>query len=871
MNAKVSVIVPVYNSQNYLERCLDTLVNQTLDDLEIVVVNDGSTDDSQAIIDGYSERYPSRIVALTKSNGGLSDARNFGMEHASGEYIGFVDSDDWVDLDMYERMYTRANDTDSDVVCTPINYVSDTVQKKNYYTRVLDRFGGPARENPRVLIWANSYAWNKIYRTSFLKENTFAFPLGQFFEDSAVIYNLLDHANRIEYVNVPFYHYVQDREDSITKTLDNRLYDIFLSCESILDYYENVPHAADMKVTAEYLCIKHILMRFNLLARSDDREFIRKFLDAAFDFLDARIPDWQQNFYFKRGRLAGLTTTAVRYLRSRPSLAKVYYTSPRLLRFVPREARRALRTARTTLLPRLRPKQVAENARAIDRVKAARIQGYGYQFLAVVQTLLREKAGVKSFADFGTLLGLVREGALLKHDIDLDIGVILNEPADALRVRIAMERFGFKVWREYFLGDELVESSYRLFGIKVDLNYYRVDDTGAKTWLFYRDPDKKYGPRDRDVVEMRYSPIGDLVPLTVDGCDVWIPANAEQLLVEKYGPTWRVPDRNWLYWESPAATRLEGITGRFTTFRYIGGFQRSGDPGNAEVYERLYRHEISDRHQVDPEMAEIRQLQQLELTILHEVDRVCRALGITYYLAEGTLLGAIRHGGFIPWDDDIDISMPREDYERFLVEAPNVIGSTFAVQHWTLTPKYWSTFAKVRLLDNSVFYQLPIAHLTPDNGPYIDIFPIDSVPAAQSEVQRRQKELMTRYRKALSYKRGDTRPKTTQTKILRAQTVFESIPGLYAKIDEMYRLLEDSDNEYWVNLASYYAADRETFPKGYYGEPRYVTFEDGTFPVPAQAEAILEQIYGPSYMDLPEIDQRKVKHAMVYRGGTSSS
>lgn len=93
---KVSVIVPVYNVELYLEKCLLSLVKQTLDEIEIIIVNDGSKDGSQKIIDDFSTKYPNKIKSFTKENGGLSDARNFGLDHASGDFIGFVDSDDYV-------------------------------------------------------------------------------------------------------------------------------------------------------------------------------------------------------------------------------------------------------------------------------------------------------------------------------------------------------------------------------------------------------------------------------------------------------------------------------------------------------------------------------------------------------------------------------------------------------------------------------------------------------------------------------------------------------------------------------------------------------------------------------------------------------
>ena len=100
-NIKVSVIVPVYNVEKYLNQCLDSLVNQTLEDIEIIVVNDGSPDNSQSIIDDYVKRYPKKVFSYIKKNGGLSSARNFGVEKAKGEYLAFVDSDDYIKKDMY--------------------------------------------------------------------------------------------------------------------------------------------------------------------------------------------------------------------------------------------------------------------------------------------------------------------------------------------------------------------------------------------------------------------------------------------------------------------------------------------------------------------------------------------------------------------------------------------------------------------------------------------------------------------------------------------------------------------------------------------------------------------------------------------------
>mgnify|MGYP005781662729 CR=1 FL=1 len=113
---KVSVIVPVYNVEQYLEKCLDSLVRQTLNEIEIIVVDDGSQDNSRKIAEAFREKYPNKVYFFYKENEGLGEARNFGLDYAKGEYIGFVDSDDWVDEKTFQAMYETARNEDADVV-----------------------------------------------------------------------------------------------------------------------------------------------------------------------------------------------------------------------------------------------------------------------------------------------------------------------------------------------------------------------------------------------------------------------------------------------------------------------------------------------------------------------------------------------------------------------------------------------------------------------------------------------------------------------------------------------------------------------------------------------------------------------------------
>jgi glycosyltransferase involved in cell wall biosynthesis len=589
MLPKVSVIVPVFNTDAYLERCLDTLVFQTLEEIEIIIVNDGSTDNSQSIIDRYVAQYPEKVIHVLKENGGLSDARNVGVGYAAGEYLAFVDSDDWVDLDMYDRLYSRAVQKDADVVSHPMTYSKPGKRNRRYFTSGLDYFGKPVSESPELLSYANSFAVNKIFRRSFWNDSDFLFPVGQAFEDSAIVYNILYLANKVEVVNIPFYVYERTREESITNRSDRRVFDILKSCDSILNFYRSKTEYPRMKDTVELLCIGHIFVRFDLLSRSTNRKLGREFIREAYAYLNQRIPGWRESSFFERRKDLRLRSALKRQIRRRPTLAKLWYTAPLFIRKTPGKLFRFSRLFRSAISKRIKatrlnprsvpPKHVSENTHQ------QRIQEVGCRLIVGVQEVLRRE-GIAAFADFGTLLGLVREGALLAHDLDIDLGVVIRDPREVAKSRIALERFGFRVWREYYKGSELVESSFKMLGVKIDLHYYHVNDETAKTWLFYRDPEKTYGQHERDIVEMTYSPINELTTLEVEGLQVQVPSNAEQLLEQKYGPNWTTPDKNWVYWRSPAATPI-AENGHFILYKYADGFAYAGDARDQEIHARL--------------------------------------------------------------------------------------------------------------------------------------------------------------------------------------------------------------------------------------------------------------------------------------------
>lgn len=220
MNDKisVSVIVPVFNVEKYLSRCLNSLINQTLSNIEIICINDGSTDNSLNILNEYAQK-DSRIIVINQENSGQSYSRNKGLDIAKGEFIGFVDSDDWVDLDFFENLYNSAKDNECDIAVAGIIRLHKWHKKchlkinKLHVTRdVNEKFS--LCDVPNL-----SYIWNKIYKKSVLDKYHFRFIEGMIYEDVILTPQLLYYMDSL--VTVPKTNYYYWRRFNSTVTQKN--------------------------------------------------------------------------------------------------------------------------------------------------------------------------------------------------------------------------------------------------------------------------------------------------------------------------------------------------------------------------------------------------------------------------------------------------------------------------------------------------------------------------------------------------------------------------------------------------------------------------------------------------------------------------
>ena len=288
----VSVIVPFYNVENYIEKCLETLVHQTLEDIEIILVNDGSTDRSEVVVKKFLEQYPDKITYLEKENGGLSDARNFALPYAKGEYIAFLDSDDYVEKTMYKDMYELAKKEDSDMV--ECNFYWEYPDKKKEDVGIVYNGKKEMLEKIRVV------AWNKLIRKEVLEKSKVLFPKGLRYEDVEFTYKLIPYLDKISFLKKPCVHYIQ-REGSISNNQNERNKEIFDVLEHVIDYYKENDLYNEYKEELEYVYVRYAFCSSLLrIVKIKDEAVQRKLLDLTWEKVNTTFPDWKKNPVLKK-------------------------------------------------------------------------------------------------------------------------------------------------------------------------------------------------------------------------------------------------------------------------------------------------------------------------------------------------------------------------------------------------------------------------------------------------------------------------------------------------------------------------------------------------------------------------------------------
>ena len=296
-NPKLSIIIPVYNVEQYLQRCLNSVLNSSFQDFELIIINDGSKDKSEKIILEFVDKYKDKIVYILKENEGVSVARNVGIEKAIGKYITFIDSDDYIEPNMFESMIEKIESDNFDIVACDARLVyednNDTRVVSSGYARDLYH-KNKIRETMTIFY---PVMWNKIYRTEIVKK--VKFTSGVWYEDMEYLLKLYPHINTIGVVKEPLYNYLQ-RKNSITYTYNDKLYDIINNMERVIKYYKAEGVYEEYKDELEYLYARYAFTTFpKRLAKCKDKIKYKNGIEFAFSKVNEYFPKYKNNRYLK--------------------------------------------------------------------------------------------------------------------------------------------------------------------------------------------------------------------------------------------------------------------------------------------------------------------------------------------------------------------------------------------------------------------------------------------------------------------------------------------------------------------------------------------------------------------------------------------
>lgn len=290
---KLSIIVPVYGVEKYIDKCLNSLVKQSLKEIEVIVVNDGTKDNSQKIIDKYVKKYPDKIKSYIKENGGQGSARNYGLKKATGEYIGYVDSDDFVEKDMYKKLYNKAKENNYDIVVCGNYNVSEDYQNKN-----IDAFINNYNTDLENIFFGKMAVWNKIYKRNILIKNKLEFKEKVWYEDLAFTLKAIMNSNTFAFIDEPLYDYLIREGSTMNNSNVQRNLEILDAFNDILSYIKhNKKEEYFSKI--EFLAIDHIYISaiVRVLKADADDKVKRETINKLIDYMNTSFPNYKNNKY----------------------------------------------------------------------------------------------------------------------------------------------------------------------------------------------------------------------------------------------------------------------------------------------------------------------------------------------------------------------------------------------------------------------------------------------------------------------------------------------------------------------------------------------------------------------------------------------
>lgn len=316
----ISVIVPAYNVEKYISSCLNSLLNQTKKEIEIIVIDDGSTDNTLNILNEYKKNNPSKIHVVSQENQGLSITRNNGIKLSTGKYILFVDGDDEIDINLLKNLWDKLEEFPYDVIAFNVEviYPNKKIIVNPGITSDIKNFNLDSKK--KFLTDMYCMACNKIYKKDLFKDNTLLFTPNTWFEDVLLMHKLIPNITSLGYLDFPGYKYYQ-RENSITYTYSDKLKDINFVLEKILEYYKKNDLYSIYKSELEYIYVRYMFATYiKRLAKTKNKQKFNDGILYSLNCVNKTFPNYKKNIYINKSGLKNL------YLKNFNNfLAKIIY------------------------------------------------------------------------------------------------------------------------------------------------------------------------------------------------------------------------------------------------------------------------------------------------------------------------------------------------------------------------------------------------------------------------------------------------------------------------------------------------------------------------------------------------------------------
>lgn len=297
---KLSIIVPCYKVEKYLPRCLDSLLNQTLEEIEVICINDGSPDNCLKILKEYQKKYSSKLVIIDKKNEGVWRGRKDGIKKAKGEFIGFVDSDDYVALDFAEKLYNAAKKNHADISVCGFDRI-DLETGKLYSremcypeTKIIEM-----NKNPEDVLMINGAPWNKIYKANLLKEMAELEHPPRILDDMMFLLLIYINANKITFIPDSLVYYMV-RTDSIINTIrKEQVESTYLAMTEVRRVYENSDRCETMLPVLDSMAFLHLGISLMFRLSNDKECNLKEAIKTNNKFLDDWFPTWKYSKFIK--------------------------------------------------------------------------------------------------------------------------------------------------------------------------------------------------------------------------------------------------------------------------------------------------------------------------------------------------------------------------------------------------------------------------------------------------------------------------------------------------------------------------------------------------------------------------------------------